>query len=111
MDCHRGLEWGSGQVLTQTGREELAEHGPSDDDQHQGCGRRRRVADQPSKTDPRLFADLRVAATDADRTCGDGDEINGPIEGFVRAMSGRLTGLADLRGEGMASVRRRVENL
>jgi hypothetical protein len=59
----------------------------------------------------KLFADLRVIATDADWSSGEGKEVNGPIEGFVLAMSGRVTGLDDLKGEGMNSVHQRAENL
>ena len=59
----------------------------------------------------KLFADLRVIATDADWSSGEGKEVNGPIEGFVLAMSGRVAGLDDLQGEGMDSVHQRAENL
>jgi uncharacterized protein (TIGR03083 family) len=59
----------------------------------------------------KLFADLRVTATDADWSSGEGKEVNGPIEGFVLAMSGRVAGLDELQGEGMVSVRQRAENL
>jgi uncharacterized protein (TIGR03083 family) len=59
----------------------------------------------------KLFADLRVTATDADWSSGEGKEVNGPIEGFVLAMSGRVVGLDELQGEGMVSVHRRAENL
>ncbi len=59
----------------------------------------------------KLFGGLRVIATDADWSSGEGKEVNGPIEGFVLAMSGRITGLADLQGEGMDSVRRCAESL
>ena len=51
-DRDRRLEGGPGQVLTEAGRKELAEHGPSHDDQHQGRGRRRSVADETADTDP-----------------------------------------------------------
>jgi uncharacterized protein (TIGR03083 family) len=59
----------------------------------------------------KLFADLRVTATDADWSTGEGKEIIGPIEGFVLAMSGRVAGLDELQGEGMVSVHQRAENL
>jgi uncharacterized protein (TIGR03083 family) len=58
-----------------------------------------------------LFTDLRVTATDAEWSSGEGKEVNGPIEGFVLAMSGRFAGLDVLQGEGMGSVRQRAENL
>jgi hypothetical protein len=59
----------------------------------------------------KLFADLRVTATDTDWSSGEGKEVNGPIEGFVLAMSGRVAGLDELQGEGMALVHERTENL
>ena len=59
----------------------------------------------------KLFADLRVTATDTVWSSGEGKEVNGPIEGFVLAMSGRVAGLDELQGEGMALVHERAENL
>jgi uncharacterized protein (TIGR03083 family) len=58
-----------------------------------------------------LFSDIRVTATDAEWSCGHGDEVNGPIEGFVLAMSGRAAGLDQLQGEGMVAVRQRMEHM
>ncbi|MFZ0664750.1 MAG: maleylpyruvate isomerase family mycothiol-dependent enzyme [Acidimicrobiales bacterium] len=59
----------------------------------------------------KLFAGLRIAATDADWSRGEGEEVKGPIEGFVLAMSGRFVGLDKLQGGGMAAVRQRAQNL
>ncbi len=59
----------------------------------------------------KLFGDLRVMATDADWSAGDGPVVTGPIEGLVLAMSGRLAGLEELQGEGMVTVHQRAENL
>ena len=59
----------------------------------------------------KLFAGLRVTATDADWSSGEGKEVNGSIEGFVLAMSGRVAGLDELQGDGMASVRQRAETV
>jgi uncharacterized protein (TIGR03083 family) len=59
----------------------------------------------------KLFSDLRVTATDAEWSCGHSDEVNGTIEGFVLAMSGRAAGLDQLQGEGMVAVQQRAENL
>jgi uncharacterized protein (TIGR03083 family) len=59
----------------------------------------------------KLFADLRVTATDTVWSSGEGKEVNGPIEGFVLAMSGWVAGLDELQGEGMALVHERAENL
>ena len=60
---------------------------------------------------PKLFAGLRVMATDADWSSGEGKQVNGPIEAFVLAMAGRVAGLDDLQGEGMDSVHQRAESL
>jgi uncharacterized protein (TIGR03083 family) len=59
----------------------------------------------------KLFAGLRVIATDADWSSGEGKEVNGPIGGIVLAMSGRIAGLDELQGEGMDCVHKRAENL
>jgi uncharacterized protein (TIGR03083 family) len=56
----------------------------------------------------KLFAGLRVEATDADWSAGDGPVIRGPIEELILAMSGRRGGLNRLDGEGIASVRERA---
>ena len=60
---------------------------------------------------PKLFQGLRAGATDADWSAGDGAEVTGPIEGLVLALSGRLAGLDELRGEGMATLRQRASTL
>lgn len=59
----------------------------------------------------KLFSHLRVTATDAERSCGHGDEVNGPIEGFVLAMSGRAAALQELQGKGKVAVQQRAKNL
>lgn len=59
----------------------------------------------------RLFADLRVTATDADWSSGEGAEVHGPIEGIVLAMSGRVAGLDLLQGVGMGTVRQRANKI
>jgi uncharacterized protein (TIGR03083 family) len=59
----------------------------------------------------KLFADLRVAATDADWSAGEGAAVTGPIEELVLAMSGRLAGLELLQGEGMDVLHQRAKNL
>ena len=41
----------------------------------------------------KLFAGLRVEATDADWAAGEGPVVAGPIEDLTLAMSGRLAGL------------------
>jgi uncharacterized protein (TIGR03083 family) len=52
----------------------------------------------------RLFAGLRVEATDADWSAGEGPVVRGPIEELILAMSGRPGGLDQLQGEGSAAV-------
>ena len=56
----------------------------------------------------KLFAGLRVTATDADWAAGEGNAVNGPIEALVLAMTGRSTGLEELQGDGMALVHQRA---
>jgi len=59
----------------------------------------------------KLVHDLRVTATDAEWSAGDGPTVSGPIEGLVLALSGRLVGLEQLHGEGMAVVTGRAAQL
>jgi len=59
----------------------------------------------------KLFRNLRVTATDTDWSAGAGPSVTGPIEGLILALSGRLTGLEQLRGEGVETVRERVAKL
>jgi uncharacterized protein (TIGR03083 family) len=59
----------------------------------------------------RLFRDLRVMAIDSDWSVGDGPVVTGPIESLVLVMSGRLSELAKLEGEGFARVQERVARL
>jgi uncharacterized protein (TIGR03083 family) len=56
----------------------------------------------------KLFTGLRVEATDAAWSAGDGPVIRGPIEELILAMSGRPGGLDRLDGECIASVRDRA---
>ncbi len=44
---------------------------------------------------------LRLNATDADWSHGDGPEVSGPIVALVMAMAGRKEALADLSGDGV----------
>lgn len=60
---------------------------------------------------PKLFRDLRIVAVDADWSSGDGPAVKGPIESLVLAMSGRLSALEELQGEGIASVYERAKKL
>lgn len=45
---------------------------------------------------------LRLTATDATWTHGDGPEVSGPLQSLVLAMTGRKQAIADLSGDGIA---------
>lgn len=55
------------------------------------------------------FADLRIIATDADWTSGDGPEVRGPAADLLLAATGRAAGLEHLVGEGVADLRIRID--
>ena len=55
----------------------------------------------------RRIAGLRLRATDADWSTGDGPEVAGPIVSIVMAMTGRKPALDELSGEGVATLRSR----
>jgi len=50
------------------------------------------------------IAGLRLQASDADWSTGDGPEVAGPIASLVLAMTGRSAAIADLTGEGVATL-------
>lgn len=52
----------------------------------------------------RRIAGLRLRATDADWSNGEGPEVSGPIVSLVLAMTGRKAALPDLTGEGLATL-------
>ena len=54
------------------------------------------------------IAGLRLRATDADWTEGEGPEVSGPVLSLVLAMTGRAPALDDLTGDGVAQLRARV---
>jgi hypothetical protein len=56
----------------------------------------------------RRIAGLRLRATDADWHHGDGPEVSGPMTSLLLAMSGRKAALADLDGEGLATMSART---
>lgn len=60
----------------------------------------------PSKNNRR---GLRLVATDADWSTGDGPEVAGPAEALLMAVAGRPHALSDLEGDGLATLRRRVD--
>jgi len=52
----------------------------------------------------RRIAGLRLKATDADWSHGDGPEVSGPLLALVLAMTGRKGAHADLSGDGLAAL-------
>jgi len=56
----------------------------------------------------RRIAGLRLRATDTDWSTGAGPEVSGPVLSLVLAMTGRPAALADLTGEGVATLRSRT---
>lgn len=56
----------------------------------------------------KLVRGLRVTATDADWSAGDGPEVAGRIEALVLTLSGRLVALDELHGDGLATLRQRA---
>jgi uncharacterized protein (TIGR03083 family) len=53
------------------------------------------------------IAGLRLRATDAEWSHGDGPEVSGPILSLVMAMTGRKAPVDDLTGDGVATLRSR----
>ena len=51
---------------------------------------------------------LKLRATDVDWTHGDGPEVTGPAEALIMAMGGRPAALADLSGDGLATLTGRL---
>ena len=47
-------------------------------------------------------------ATDVDWTSGDGDEVTGPGEALLMAVAGRPHALSDLGGDGLPTLRKRI---
>jgi uncharacterized protein (TIGR03083 family) len=71
------------------------------------------VADSWKKTNlligsKRRIAGLRLRATDASWSTGDGPEVAGPMVSLLLAMSGRKGAQADLTGEGLATLAARA---
>jgi uncharacterized protein (TIGR03083 family) len=56
----------------------------------------------------RRIAGLRMSATDADWSAGDGPSVEGPLASLVLAMAGRPSPLEDLSGDGMPTIRARM---
>lgn len=51
---------------------------------------------------------LTLRATDVDWKAGAGPEVSGPLASIILAMTGRRAGLADLAGDGLATLTARV---
>ena len=51
-----------------------------------------------------LVAAVRLAATDADVTIGEGPEVTGPLLSLLLAVSGRTVALEDLSGAGVPTL-------
>ena len=71
------------------------------------------VADNYSGTNvligaKRRIAGLRMVATDATWTHGDGPDVSGPLTSLILAMSGRRGALDDLSGDGVATLTSRM---
>ncbi len=56
----------------------------------------------------RRISGLRLRASDAAWTTGDGPEVTGPLASLVLAMTGRRVALGDLTGDGLATLRTRA---
>jgi hypothetical protein len=54
------------------------------------------------------IAGLRLRATDAEWSTGDGPEVSGPVLSLLLAMTGRAAALADLSGDGPPALRSRI---
>jgi uncharacterized protein (TIGR03083 family) len=50
------------------------------------------------------IAGLQLKATDADWSNGEGPEVSGPVVALVMAMTGRKVAMADLSGDGVATL-------
>jgi uncharacterized protein (TIGR03083 family) len=51
---------------------------------------------------------LTLSATDVDWTRGSGPEVNGPLASIILALTGRKAALADLSGDGLATLTGRL---
>ena len=65
-------------------------------------------ANFPTGTKKRIES-LRLVATDVGWSHGTGPEVSGPGSALLLAMTGRAAGLNDLAGDGLATLRQRME--
>lgn len=61
----------------------------------------------PIHTKKRI-AGLRMSATDAEWSTGDGPSVEGPLASLILVMAGRKAPLEDLSGEGVKALRPRM---
>jgi uncharacterized protein (TIGR03083 family) len=54
------------------------------------------------------IAGVKLQATDADWSTGEGPEVSGPIVALIMAMTGRKAALTDLSGDGVATLQART---
>lgn len=55
------------------------------------------------------FRNVRLSATDATWMIGDGPEVRGPLTALLLLSTGRTTALADVDGDGLPTVRARMQ--
>jgi uncharacterized protein (TIGR03083 family) len=67
-----------------------------------------KTANFPVGTKKRIDS-LRLTATDVDWSHGSGPEVSGPGASMLLVMTGRAAALADLQGEGLATLTRRMQ--
>lgn len=56
------------------------------------------------------FTNIHLSATDANWTFGDGLEVRGPVTALLLFSTGRAVALADVAGDGVATVRSRMQH-
>ena len=57
---------------------------------------------------PKRIAGLRLRATDANWSSGEGPTVEGPLKALVLAMAGRVIALDELSGDGLPELRKRM---
>ena len=67
-----------------------------------------RAEASPLFNSKRNVSGLKLCASDIGWTAGDGPTVLGPGEAIVLAAAGRKAALADLQGDGVATLRQRI---
>lgn len=78
-----------------------------DPDANKACLEMYRTATFPVGGKARIRG-LRLVATDADWSCGDGPDVTGPSSSLLLAMTGRSAGMEGLSGEGVSVLAERL---